>query len=341
MTRKACPLFFGLVSLLTACAGPQSEGAVSPDPGAVQAAPTGVAAAEPAAPPSAAPATPAEPPKAEGPKKVEPVLSVKDVGFLTPESVLYDAADDVYLVSNINGIPGVADNNGFISKVSPEGKVVELKWIAGGEKGAKLDAPKGMAIVGDTLYVADLTLVRMFDRKTGKSKGDIKPAGVTFMNDLYAGSDGKVYATDSGLHVTDKGRERTKSDSVWVIEKNKAKNIAKGEELGVPNGIFVADGKVWVVTSVTGEMYRIDDKGKRQDTLKLPKARLDGIIILGDTVLISSWDEEAIYRGKLGGPFEAVVTGLKAPADIGYDTKRSRVLVPFFNDNAIAAFELK
>jgi hypothetical protein len=339
MIRRACPLFLGLVSLLTACAGPQSEGAASPDPGAGQAAPAGVAAAEPAAP--AAPAAPAEPPKAEAPKKVEPVLTVKDVGFQTPESVLYDATDDIYLVSNINGIPGVTDNNGFISKVSPEGKVTELKWIAGGEKGAKLDAPKGMAIVGDTLYVADLTLVRMFDRKTGKSKGDIKPAGATFMNDLHAGSDGKVYATDSGLKITEKGREQTKSDSVWVIEKNKAKSIAKSEELGIPNGIFFADGKVWVVSAGSGEMYRIDDKGKRQDTLKLPKARLDGLIILGDTVIISGWDDEAIYRGKLGGPFETVVTGLKAPADLGYDTKRSRVLVPLFNDNVVVVYDMK
>ena len=30
-------------------------------------------------------------------------MEIKDVGFQTPESVLYDAASDTYLVSNING----------------------------------------------------------------------------------------------------------------------------------------------------------------------------------------------------------------------------------------------
>src|SRR5262245_10177215 len=60
-------------------------------------------------------------------------------GFQTPESVLYDADNDVYLVSNINGKPLDADDNGFISKVSPDGKITELKWIDGAKDNVKLD----------------------------------------------------------------------------------------------------------------------------------------------------------------------------------------------------------
>ncbi|MGH2396883.1 MAG: hypothetical protein ACRDFW_07825 [bacterium] len=61
-------------------------------------------------------------------------------GFQTPESVLYDSRADVYLVSNING-PAVprnvfaVDGNGFVSRVSPSGKVLGLKWIDGTKKG--------------------------------------------------------------------------------------------------------------------------------------------------------------------------------------------------------------
>jgi hypothetical protein len=62
-----------------------------------------------------------------GTKRIE----VANAGFKTPESILHDAVGDVYLVSNINGTPSAKDNNGFISRVSPDGKVQTLKWIEG------------------------------------------------------------------------------------------------------------------------------------------------------------------------------------------------------------------
>src|SRR5215831_227134 len=98
-------------------------------------------------------------------------ITVSD-SFNAPESVLYDPQADIYLVSNINGTPLAKDNNGFISRVSPDsGKVVQLKWIAGGANGVTLNAPKGMGIVGDTLFVADIDVVRMFNRTTGAPMG--------------------------------------------------------------------------------------------------------------------------------------------------------------------------
>src|SRR5688572_1139033 len=60
-------------------------------------------------------------------------------GFSTPESVLYDSDADIYLVSNINGEPLGADDNGFIAKLSPDGKITEAKWIDGSKDNIKLD----------------------------------------------------------------------------------------------------------------------------------------------------------------------------------------------------------
>lgn len=336
MIRKALFLPVALVSLAaltSACGAPQPvvEPAATPEPAAQQAPASAVPAQEPAKK------------EAEAPKKIEPVITVpKDAGLATPESVLYDAANDVYFVSSINGSSSGVDNNGFISKVSPEGKVIELKWAAGGAKGVKLDAPKGLAIVGDTLYVADITVVRTFELKTGKAKGDIKFEGASFLNDLFAGSDGKVWVTDSGIKITDKGAvELTKSDAVWVIEKGKAKVVARGEELGAPNGIVVVGGATWVVTFGSGELYRIDDKGKRQDVQKIGKGQLDGLLAFGDGLIITSWGASAVYRGKPNGTFEIMIPDAKAPADIGFDTKRSRLLLPLFKDDSIVAYDVK
>ena len=97
-----------------------------------------------------------------GPTKVATVDSLQ-----TPESVLWDATTDMYFVSNINGNPSVKDNNGFISRVKPDGVIDSLHFIQGGRGGVTLNAPKGLAVRGDTLWVTDIDAVRAFSARTG------------------------------------------------------------------------------------------------------------------------------------------------------------------------------
>ena len=255
--------------------------------------------------------------------------------------MLFDEARDRYLVSNIQGKPVDADNNGFISELTPDGKIKTLKWIEGGKNKVTLNAPKGMAIVKDVLYVADLDTVRMFDAKSGAPKGEVKLAGATFANDVAAGDDGKVYVSDSGMKMEGADFVGTGTDAVWVIEKGKAKPFAKAADLSRPNGLFV-DGKTVVVAPfASNEVYRVDDKSKKTDGTKLPKGGLDGIVKVGDVFYVSSWEGSAIFKGKLGGTFEQVMGSLKAPADIGFDKKRNRILVPRFMEDAVEAYEVK
>jgi len=259
----------------------------------------------------------------------------------TPESVLYDADQDVYFISNINGNPTAVDDNGYISRVNAETLQGDMKWIDGAKPDVTLNAPKGMAILGDTLYVCDLTVVRKFDRKTGALKGEVVIPGATFMND--AASDGKsVYVSDSGLKAGAGGNfEPTGTDAVWQITGDKPKQIAKGKDLKAPNGVEVADGKVWVVTFGANELYQIDN-GKKANVTTLPKGSLDGLVHLADgSFLVSSWDAKAVYRGKPGGAFAAVIENVNSPADIGYDTKRHRVLIPHFMDNIVTVHPLQ
>jgi sugar lactone lactonase YvrE len=314
----------------------------------------------PAPPPTAPPATPeaknstpqvagaisaaAQPPAApaEPPKPAAPTPVAKYSGFSHPESVLYDADNDRYLVSNINGSPFDKDNNGFISVLSPDGQNTTLKWIEGGKNNVKLDAPKGLAIAKGVLYAADLTVVRMFDLKSGAPKGEVAVAGSTFLNDLASGPDGKVYASDSGVKMGANSKfEPTGTDAVFSIDKGHAKAIAKSKDLGQPNGLAWTDKGLAVCTMGATEVFRLDDKGARQDVTKTPAGHLDGLLVLGDTLLVTSHDASAIFRGKLGGTFEVALPDQKSPADIGYDTKRGRVLVPHLMDDSVDAYELK
>jgi sugar lactone lactonase YvrE len=295
---------------------------------------------------NATPKTPAEAPPASTAvtkKATEPVVTFKNVGLETPESVLYDDMNDVYIVSNINGKPLDADNNGFISKLSPDGQVATLRWIEGGKNKVTLNAPKGTAIIGETLYVADLDTVRMFDRKSGAPTGEVKIPGATFLNDLAATTDGRVLVSDTGMKAGGKGFEPSGTDAIYAIDKSKKlTTIAKAKDLAAPNGLYSAGDKVWVASFNSTELYALDAKGKKGDAQKLPKGSLDGIVALpGGDILVASWDANAVYRGKPGGDFTPVVENVKSPADIGYDTKRSRLLVPLFESNEVQAYEVK
>jgi hypothetical protein len=308
-----------LAVALAACRDGDEPEASVPEPGVP---------AEPAAPAPSAPAPPAPPP-------VPSDLVVEDAGFATPESVLHDPAADIYLVSNINGGPSDADDNGFISRIKPDGTVDKLKWIDAEQPGVTLHAPKGMAIAAGLLHVADIKVVRMFDAVTGEPKGDITIPGASFLNDLAVGPDGVVYVSDTGVRATPKGFEDTGSDAVYKIVGKRPAAVIRGKTLGRPNGLLADASGVWVVTFGTGEMYRVDT-GKRAEVQKLPKGSLDGIVKTKKGLfLVSSWEGEYVALGAPGGNFDPVVTKVKAPADIGYDARRDRVLVPLFMDNAV------
>ena len=259
---------------------------------------------------------------------------VADVGFVTPESVLHDVAADVYLVSNINGQPVDEDGNGFISRLSPDGEVLALKWIDGEADGITLNAPKGMAVAGEILFVTDISVVRMFDRQTGEPRGEIPIEGSGFLNDLASASDGGVYVTDTGIRMGADGFEPAGTGAVYHIAPNgDVHTMATDPDLGGVNGVVEIDGEVWVVTFGSGELYRISADGK-VDVVAVGSG-LDGIVVAGDEVLISGWGSRAIYRGPVSGPFEMVITDLTSPADIGYDATRNVILVPLFQTDEV------
>ena len=237
----------------------------------------------------------------------------------------------MYLVSNINGKPADVDGNGYITVVKPEGGAAGQKWLAGGSGDVKLDAPKGMAISGDTLYVADITVVRRFDAKSGKQQDDIKVPDAQFLNDVAGDGAGGAFVSD------------TAGDAIYHVTKDGAVSpLIKTKELGGPNGVALGDkGSIWVVTSDSGEVYSVDASGTKGTGEKLRTGHLDGIVLLeGGDMLISSHEGKCVYRGKPGGKWEEIATDVESPADIGYDSKRKRLLIPQLRLNKLIVKQL-
>ena len=128
-------------------------------------------------------------------------------GMKTPESARYDAAQDLWFVSNINGNPSQKDGNGFIVRLTAEGAAMDsTPFIQSGKNEVALNAPKGMALVGDTLWVADIDAVRAFNARTGAPIASLEIKGAAFLNDVVAGPDGSIYITDTGVRFDDKGQ---------------------------------------------------------------------------------------------------------------------------------------
>ena len=112
-------------------------------------------------------------------------------GLATPESVAYDAKHSRLYVSNVQGHPMKKDGQAYISIVSLEGKMLEQQWVNKG-----LNAPKGMAIVGDTLYISDIDALVAINISKAEVIERYEAAGAKFLNDVTADKQGNVYVSD-------------------------------------------------------------------------------------------------------------------------------------------------
>jgi DNA-binding beta-propeller fold protein YncE len=257
-------------------------------------------------------------------------------GFQGPESVKYDPDLDVWYVSNVNGTPFDKDGNGYISRLKGDGTLDSLKFIAGGTAGVTLNGPKGMALQGDTLWVADIDAVRAFDRRTGKPLASIDLKGkAKFLNDAAVGPDGAIYITDSGFEA--EGFKHTGPDRVFRVAGGKATIALESDSLAGPNGI-TWDGahKRFIIVPFAGAEVRAWTPGEKTTVgLGTTKGQLDGVEVLDSTrLLITSWTDSSLFVFDKGTA-TLLFGGLPSPADIGVDTKRNRVAIPELMENRV------
>lgn len=255
-------------------------------------------------------------------------------GLEQPESALFDATNNRIIVSNIVGNPGDADGSGYLSVLSTDGKTVTQHWTGG------MDAPKGMAISGGKLYVADITKVRVVDLASGKLVASITVPNAVFLNDMTSDQSGKVYVTDM------------LADAIYRIDGDQPALFVKDALLASPNGVF-ADGNRLIVaswgkgikpdfsTAEPGGLLSVDLASKVVSPLPGAQkfADLDGVIAIRDTIYATAYMTGTLYRYEAGGAPEAVAHFKPGSADIGTDGK-STIFVPLMNEGEVAALTL-
>ena len=112
--------------------------------------------------------------------------------FKSPESVIYDSKRNVLYVSNVNGYE--RNGKGFLSKLSPQGDVLDLAWLTG------INAPTGMGILDDKLYVANYDELLVVDLETEKIIARYSgPNAVPQINDVAISPEGQVFVSASRI----------------------------------------------------------------------------------------------------------------------------------------------
>ena len=201
--------------------------------------------------------------------------------FDMPESAIFDAAHDRIILSVIVGHPGEADGNGHLAVLSSDGEILQRDWIAG------LDAPKGMAIIGKILLVADLTRLHEIDLETGTLIRSLDVPGATFLNDIT--SDGEQ-AFVSDLMGNQIWRYRGGDVAIWLED----------IQLAHPNGLLLDDTRLVVgswgagmrddfSTEEPGALLAVDLETKAISTIVPRLGNLDGVVRMGDKLLVNDW----------------------------------------------------
>jgi hypothetical protein len=261
---------------------------------------------------------------------------VKDLA--NPESAVYDATNNVFYVSNVQGEAATKDNQGYISKISPEGVMLEQNWLF------NLNAPKGMAVVGDKLYVADIDTLRIISISGRVISNSLKIEGATFLNDVTADAQGNVYISDTNTSTLSRLDADTLKLSSWLQD---AANLP-----GL-NGLLAEKDRLVVVTTVakTGEgLLKAIDLGTKNITIiatvvprgLFPKnTSLDGVTGDGQGgYYVTDYPNNKGFQVKADGSVTEILAGQLAgnPADLIYVPTKRWLLIPLMGASALKIF---
>ncbi|HWC50857.1 MAG TPA: hypothetical protein VG453_04190 [Nitrospira sp.] len=250
----------------------------------------------------------------------------------TPYSFVSSNSGKEYFISSVNGDPESADNNGFITKLDENGKLVKLKFIQGGADGITLNAPKGMALVEQTLYVADLDTLRAFDTASGKSLGTIPVAvapgqGPADLADVAYDGDGRLYCSDQ------RGNRIYRVD----LPSRKVTLLVADPALAGPAGLAVhpKSGQLIAVSWEKGKIFAITPEGTVSEIFSNGFfsgrfTNLRGVDFdRWGNMYVSDFTTGKVWRMTWDKRFQVIAEYLPSPGDLSIDRTNNLILVPY------------
>lgn len=266
-------------------------------------------------------------------KTAEPVPLWQVNNLDQPESVAADPDGRYLYISNINGQPVEMNGEGYISRVTVDGQVVNRKWIKG------FDAPKGMAIAEGRLYVADMQTLHVIDLQQGEVIEHYRAPKAKMLNDVTVAENGAVYVSD------------LLGGALYRLHQASFQHWFSHPQLPHPNGVLWHDGELLVAnwgegmnndfsTQTPGTLYRLNIQSETLTPLATgyQLGNLDGIVADGNRLYASDWISGELYR--LENNERRKVLQLQAGlADIGGSGNRV-IYAPMMMDNQVVAWKM-
>lgn len=239
----------------------------------------------------------------------------------TPESVLYHADNDLLYVSLIDGEGAEKDGKGGVALLNLDGSIKDKDWVTG------MNAPKGMAVYDNLLYVADITAMVVIDMGTGNVRHEIEFPDAVFLNDVTVDDDGVIYVSD------------TRKGIIYKMEDNKPTVFL--EETPDVNGLKFVNGNLYAL--VGPELWKIDADKEHTVIAKGFELGGDGLEPVGDEgdFIVTCWGG-LVYYVHADGSFDKLldVRGEMNTADLGIHPEENTIYIPTFNSNSVKAFQL-
>ena len=264
-----------------------------------------------------------------------PGLLWETSGFIAPESVVADTTRHELYVSNMgahekDSPPG----DGFISRVSADGKMLQQKWVTG------LDNPKGLALANGRLYAGDDKDLVEIDIAAGKIINRYAPEdGPGGFNDCTADPAGNVYVC-SGRLLTIFRLHQGKFEPWLKLDRSKTGSL---------NGLRAEKDRLllggWSIRDASGQeqvghisTVAYSDKAVGRIGTQ-PICHIDGLEPDGvGGYTVTDWMTGDVLHVSADGKPEPIMKLVQGSADHTYLIDKQEMIVPLMKDNVLRAY---
>lgn len=252
--------------------------------------------------------------------------------FHFSESCTFDPERNLILAMNAGSRSDVAEPDGFVSLINPDGSVHTAKWIGASREGLELISPIGSAIRNGALYTADSGFLRVFDLETGRPLRSIEVPDAGFLNGVAVADDGTIYVSET----------RPGEVIYRITPSGDISVFASGEPLAHPNGVAIDnDGNIVVVNIGSTAVVTYSPEGEVVRTEFSAEAGSDGVVVLPDgTKYVSSVRHGSVSKIVPGREAEVIATGIPNAASMCYDSVQEQLVIPMNPNNSLAFIKL-
>jgi len=255
--------------------------------------------------------------------------------FENPSSVVFDPVARILIVANVNALPLQKKGKGYLSKVALNGSVLHRQWLTG------LNAPTGMAVQGDTLYVADMTDLAVIDLTSGRMQ-KYPAQDARFLKDVAIDSQGRVYVSDMD------------TDTLYIFAEDQLTVWLRDKDLASPTALFVEGNTLYVgsggrrrggcATEATGSLLKVDLKSREIRAVGAGSLgmSIDGAqgLATGAFLVTDALQGSLIHLSGEGKIMETISLAPGAADLAVLPEDWELVVVPMMQDNVLKAFTL-